>query len=170
MTTETRHDAATSSSSSRRSTSVRVVLMGPGILALGRRIRFRAVRLTAEAGGGTVIYRSPEPDVEVPENDVTSFVLEHAAERGDKPALIDGPSGRELTYEALASAIRGFAAGLAARGFGNGDVLAIYMPNVPEYAVAFHGAAFAGGTSTTVNPLYTPNELAYQLEDSRARI
>jgi acyl-CoA synthetase (AMP-forming)/AMP-acid ligase II len=117
-----------------------------------------------------VIYRSPEPDVEIPEIDVTSFVLEHAAEHSDKPALIDGPSGRELTYEALARAIRGLAAGLAARGFGNGDVLAIYMPNVPEYAVAFHGAAFAGGTSTTVNPLYTANELAHQLEDSGARI
>ena len=117
-----------------------------------------------------MIYRSPEPDVDVPETDVTSFVLERAARRGDMPALIDGPSGRELTYEALASAIRGLGAGLAARGFGNGDVLGIYMPNLPEYAVAFHGAASAGGTSTTVNPLYTANELAYQLEDSRARI
>jgi acyl-CoA synthetase (AMP-forming)/AMP-acid ligase II len=117
-----------------------------------------------------VIYGSPESDVEVSEVDVTSFVLEHAGERAEKPALIDGPSGRELTYGDLERAVRGLAARLAARGFGKGDVLGIYMPNLPEYAVAFHGAASAGGMSTTVNPLYTANELAHQLEDSGARI
>jgi acyl-CoA synthetase (AMP-forming)/AMP-acid ligase II len=116
-----------------------------------------------------MIYRGPEPDVEMPEADVTSFVLEHAGERAGKPALIDGPSGRELTYGALRDAARRLAAGLAGRGFGKGDVLAVYMPNLPEYAIAFHGAAAAGGASTTVNPLYTANELSHQLEDSRAR-
>jgi acyl-CoA synthetase (AMP-forming)/AMP-acid ligase II len=44
------------------------------------------------------------------------------------------------------------------------------MPNLPEYAVAFHGAASAGGKSTTVNPLYTANELAYQLTGSGAEM
>jgi acyl-CoA synthetase (AMP-forming)/AMP-acid ligase II len=117
-----------------------------------------------------VIYGSPEPHVEVPELDVTSFALEHAAGRADQPALIDGPSGRELTYGALASAVRAVAAGLAARGFGKGDALGIYMPNLPEYAIAFHGAASTGGMSTTVNPLYTENELAHQLTDSGARL
>jgi acyl-CoA synthetase (AMP-forming)/AMP-acid ligase II len=117
-----------------------------------------------------VIHRSPEPDVEVPQTDVTSFVLERAEELGEKPALIDGPSGRELSYAALADAVRALASGLAARGFDKGDVLAVYMPNLPEYAVAFHGAASAGGKCTTVNPLYTANELAYQLTDSAAKM
>jgi acyl-CoA synthetase (AMP-forming)/AMP-acid ligase II len=116
------------------------------------------------------IYRSPEGDVDVPDADVTSFVLEHAEERGEKAALIDGPSGRTLPYGELAGGVRAFASGLAARGFGKGDVLAVHMPNLPEYAVAFHGAAAAGGMCTTVNPLYTANELAYQLRDSGARI
>ena len=43
------------------------------------------------------------------------------------------------------------------------------MPNVPEYAVAFHGAASAGGMSSTVNPLYTAGELTHQMNDSGAR-
>jgi acyl-CoA synthetase (AMP-forming)/AMP-acid ligase II/catechol 2,3-dioxygenase-like lactoylglutathione lyase family enzyme len=126
----------------------------------------------AEREGSPVamIRRSPDPEVEIPDVDVTSHVLEHARERGDKPALIDGPSGRELTYAELADAVRGLAAGLAARGFGRGDVLGVYMPNLPEYALAFHGAASAGGACTTVNPLYTPEELAYQLKDAGARI
>jgi acyl-CoA synthetase (AMP-forming)/AMP-acid ligase II len=115
-----------------------------------------------------MIHRSPEPDVEIPDVDVTSFVLERAETRGDKPALIDGPSGRTLTYAELATAVRSLAAGLAERGFGGGDALALYMPNLPEYAISFHGAAAAGGMCTTANPLYTTNELAHQLRDSGA--
>jgi acyl-CoA synthetase (AMP-forming)/AMP-acid ligase II len=117
-----------------------------------------------------VTDRSPELDLEVPDSDVTSFVLEHAAERGDEAALIDGPTGRQLTYGELASTVRSFAAGLAERGFGKGDRLGVYMPNIPEYAVAFHGATSAGGACTTVNPLYTADELARQLADAGARV
>jgi acyl-CoA synthetase (AMP-forming)/AMP-acid ligase II len=116
------------------------------------------------------IYRSPDPDLEVADADVTSFVLERADERGNGPALIDGPSGRELTYGALADGVRALAAGLDARGFTKGDVLAVFMPNLPEYAIAFHGAAAAGGMCTTMNPLYTANEVAHQLTDSGGRM
>jgi acyl-CoA synthetase (AMP-forming)/AMP-acid ligase II len=116
-----------------------------------------------------MIYRGPEPDVEIPDLDLTSFVLEHAGERRDKPALVDGPTGRTLTYGDLIENVRALAAGLASRGFDKGDVLAVYMPNLPEYAVALHGVASAGGKCTTMNPLYTAGELAHQLEDSGAR-
>jgi acyl-CoA synthetase (AMP-forming)/AMP-acid ligase II len=115
-----------------------------------------------------VIYRSDEAAAEIPASDVTSFVFESAAERAEEPALIDGPSGRTITYGDLVTQIRALAAGLAAEGFGDGDVFAVYMPNVPEYAIAFHGVASAGGKCTTANPLYTANELAHQLEDSGA--
>ena len=110
-----------------------------------------------------------EPDVEIPNVAISDFVLENAAEFGDKAAVIDGPSGRQITYTELALGVRALASGLSSRGFSKGDVLAVYMPNVPEYAIAFHGAASAGGKCTTVNPLYTANELTHQLEDSGAR-
>jgi acyl-CoA synthetase (AMP-forming)/AMP-acid ligase II len=89
--------------------------------------------------------------------------------RADQPALIDGPSGRTLTYGQLAGGVRRVAAGLAARGFAKGDVFAIYSPNLPEYALAFYGVSAAGGINTTVSPLYTADELARQLADSGAR-
>jgi acyl-CoA synthetase (AMP-forming)/AMP-acid ligase II len=116
------------------------------------------------------IHRGPEPDVDIPETSISSFVLETAAERGEKPALVDGPSGRGLTYADLERSVRSLAAGLAGRGFGKDDVLGVYMPNIPEYAIAFHGAAAAGGMCTTVNPLYTADELGHQLDDSGARL
>ena len=65
--------------------------------------------------------------------------------------------------------MRACAAGLASRGFSKGDVFGIFMPNLPEYAIAFHGAASAGGMVTTVNPLYTASELTHQMNDSGAR-
>jgi acyl-CoA synthetase (AMP-forming)/AMP-acid ligase II len=108
--------------------------------------------------------------LDFPHQDVSSFVLERAHELDGKPALIDGPTGRTITYAELDRATRALAAGLAARGFSRGDALAIHMPNVPEYAVAFHGVARAGGRATTVNPLYTPRELEHQLRDSGAGI
>jgi 4-coumarate--CoA ligase len=55
-----------------------------------------------------------------------------------------------------------------ARGFRKGDVLALMAPNVPEYAVVFHGVTRAGGVVTTVNPTYTEREVHHQLTDAGA--
>jgi 4-coumarate--CoA ligase len=115
-----------------------------------------------------MIHHSPLPDVTIPEQPLTPFVLRRVADLPDKPALIDGASGRTLTYAQLDDAVRRFAGGLVAKGFGKGDVLAIMAPNIPEYAVVFHGAAMAGGTVTTINPTYTDTEVHHQLEDSSA--
>jgi len=116
-----------------------------------------------------MIVRSSSPDVAIPDVNIADYVLRHADRLGDKPAIVDGPTGRTLTYRQLADGVRRAATGLARRGFGRGDVLAIYSPNVPEYAVAFLAVAAVGGTNTTVNPLYTAAELATQLADARAR-
>ena len=116
-----------------------------------------------------MIYRSPLPDVYIPEVPLPDYLFEHAARWPDKAALVDGPSDRTITYAQLTAAVNGVAAGLTARGFKKGDVFAIYSPNIPEYAVAFFGVARAGGVSTTINPLYTASELRRQLSDAGAR-
>src|SRR5918998_2234413 len=113
--------------------------------------------------------RSPYPEVTIPDSALTPFVFEEARSRGDKPAIVDGPSGRTLSYEQLFGAVKSFAGGLKARGFEKGDTLAILLPNLPEYAVAFHGTAWAGGTVTTVNPVYNAEEIGHQLKDAGAK-
>src|SRR5258705_3669006 len=112
---------------------------------------------------------STSPRVTIPDVTITDYVLRHAARLGDKPALVEGPTGRTLTYRQLLDGARRAAAGVAKRGFGKGEALAIYCPNLPEYAIVFLGVAMAGGINTTVNPLYTADELATQLRDSGAR-
>jgi acyl-CoA synthetase (AMP-forming)/AMP-acid ligase II len=115
-------------------------------------------------------WRSDRPDVEVGDATMPALVLRHADRLGDKPALIDGPTGRTLGYRQLARGIERVAAGLAARGFAAGDVLALYSPNLPEYALAAYGAMAAGGVVTGANPLLTTEELAGQLADAQARL
>ena len=102
-----------------------------------------------------MIYRSPFPDVDVPVVSLPVFLFEHADRWPDKAALIDGPTDRTLTYAQLREAVTRTAAGLAVRRFAKGDVVAIYSPNIPEYAVAFFGVATAGGVSVRRSTLLT---------------
>jgi acyl-CoA synthetase (AMP-forming)/AMP-acid ligase II len=116
-----------------------------------------------------MIFTSPYPDVDVPSVALTDFVLERSDAFGAKPALIDGPSGRTYTHAQTADAIRATAGALAAHGLGHGDVVALVGPNSPEYAIAFHAISAIGGVVTTINPTYTVDELAFQLEHSGTR-
>lgn len=116
-----------------------------------------------------MIFRAPEPAIELPEVALTPFLLETATRFADKFAFIEGPTGRTMTYAEWGRSVRAVACGLAQRGFGKGDVFAIYSPNIPEYAVAFHAVSLVGGINTTISPLYTVGELTQQLKDSRPK-
>jgi acyl-CoA synthetase (AMP-forming)/AMP-acid ligase II len=114
------------------------------------------------------VFTSRYDDVAIPDVGIHEFVYADAGDHPDRMAVIDGPSGRSYTYGQLLGMVRSFAGGLSARGFGKGDVLAIIAPNIPEYAVVFHGTCMTGGAVTTVNPTYGAEEIAYQLRDAKA--
>jgi acyl-CoA synthetase (AMP-forming)/AMP-acid ligase II len=116
-----------------------------------------------------MIIQSPYDDVELAPVPLHNFVLDGAAGWSDRPAIIDGPTGRVLTYAQLASSVRQAAAGLVARGVAPGDVLALCSPNCPEFAVAYYAALTAGTLVTTVNPLAPAGDVARQLAHSGAR-
>src|SRR5215217_6307794 len=115
-------------------------------------------------------WRSPYEAVEVGGTTLERMIAETAVELGDKPALIDGSTGQMVSYTTLASRMEAVAAGLAVRGFGAGDVLALWAPNMPQGAGVALGAMRAGGTVTGINPAYTERELKGQIADSRASI
>jgi acyl-CoA synthetase (AMP-forming)/AMP-acid ligase II len=116
-----------------------------------------------------MIIQSPYDGVELAEVPLHDFVLEGAPGRGDRAALIDGPTGRVLTYAELADSVRRAAAGLVARGLARGDMLALCAPNSPEFAVAYYAALAAGALVTTVNPLAPAGDITRQLTHSGAR-
>ncbi|MBI2685214.1 MAG: AMP-binding protein [Acidobacteria bacterium] len=104
----------------------------------------------------------------IPELPIYRFIMEHWSSYGAKPALIDAPTSRTLTYADLCRSVPRVAANLAARGMKKGEVFCIYSPNVLEYPVASYGIQMAGGIPTTVNPVYSSEELHRQLIDSGA--
>ena len=72
-----------------------------------------------------MIFKSQQPDIDLPETDLTSVVFGRVDELGEKPALIEGTTGRTLTYNQLREQTSKFSAGLNERGFKKGDVMAI---------------------------------------------
>ena len=117
-----------------------------------------------------MIFRGPYPDVTIPEVTLTDFIFKPTSQLKHKTALIDGPSGRKLTYAEFEDAVRRVAASLSQRGFRKGDVFGIFSTNCLEYAIIFHAVAMLGGINTTVNPLYTADEAAFQLKNAGAKL
>jgi acyl-CoA synthetase (AMP-forming)/AMP-acid ligase II len=117
-----------------------------------------------------VSFRSPYPDVDIPDAPLGDVVLGAALSYPDRPALVDGLTGRVVTFGALVAQVRAVAAGLAALGIAKGDVVAIWSPNSPEFAIVFHAVAKLGAIVTTANPVATSHELAWQLTDAGARL
>ena len=78
--------------------------------------------------------------------------------------------GRAFSFAQIDETSRAFAAYLQAQGLTKGDRVAIMLPNVPQYPVVVAAILRAGYVVVNVNPLYTPRELAHQLEDSGAKL
>jgi acyl-CoA synthetase (AMP-forming)/AMP-acid ligase II len=117
-----------------------------------------------------LIYRSPEPDIEIPDVAMPEYVLGGAAARGDHPAFVDGASGEITTYAEVAARVDASAAALQGRGVGKGDVVALVGPNSAEWGIAYHAILRVGGVVTPMNPLLTPEEMGRQQENSGSKL
>ncbi|GGU88882.1 AMP-dependent synthetase [Streptomyces filipinensis] len=115
------------------------------------------------------MFRSEYADVPPVALPIHDAVLGHAADFGERPALVDGTDGTTLSYAQVNRFHRRLAASLADAGVRKGDVLALHSPNTIAFPTAFYGATRAGAAVTTVHPLATPEEFAKQLGDSGAR-
>ena len=115
-----------------------------------------------------IIHSSPLPDVDIPSVTITAHVLRKAEALADLVAIRDAAGTSSYTFAELSNAIHALAGGLAARGIAPGKVVGLMAPNLPEYAVVFHGVAVAGAAVTTINPTYGPQEVMHQLKDAGA--
>ena len=77
---------------------------------------------------------------------------------------------RVLTYAQLDRAARGVATSLRARGIEPGDKVALLVPNVPEFTIAYFGILYAGAAVVPINVLAAAPEVAYFLADSEAKL
>ncbi|MFM7404218.1 MAG: AMP-binding protein [Erythrobacter sp.] len=78
--------------------------------------------------------------------------------------------GRTYSYRQMFEAAHAFARGLTAMGIAKGDRVGLFLPNVPIYAAAYYGAMMAGAVVVNFSPLYSVEELSWQVADSGTEV
>jgi len=74
----------------------------------------------------------------------------------------------EMTYAELDSLSDQFAGALAKLGVKKGDRVAVFLPNTPQFVIAYFGILKIGAVLTTISPMHKEREVEYQLSDSEA--
>ncbi|AOH87214.1 AMP-dependent synthetase (plasmid) [Sphingomonas panacis] len=114
---------------------------------------------------------SPFADVEIPASSVFDALFAEIDEQDlDRTALIDSANSAQTSYRELRVRVIAMAGALALRGVGPGSVVGLLAPNSSQFAIAFHGILRAGATATTVNALFTADDIAKQLIDAKASL
>jgi long-chain acyl-CoA synthetase len=111
---------------------------------------------------------SRTPHYPLGERPLTDYLRLRAQRHPDKPVLVF--YGREISFRELDALSDRFAALLQARGVRSGDRVAVFLPNCPQFLVAFYGILKLGAVHVPVNPLFRAQEVLYQLQDSGARV
>jgi long-chain acyl-CoA synthetase len=93
-------------------------------------------------------------------------IEERAAETPEATAI--GFRGQEFSYAEFWEQTGRFAKALADAGVEPGDRVGVYLPNLPQYVIAFHGILRAGGIVVPMNPQYKSREISHLLGDSGA--
>ncbi|MCE4603508.1 MAG: long-chain fatty acid--CoA ligase [Aeropyrum sp.] len=107
-------------------------------------------------------------DIEIPNKPLYWILEESASKFPNRSALVF--YGREVSYMELLDKARRFATYLKSIGVDKGDVVGIFLPNSPQFAIAFYGALMVGATVSPMNVLYSPREIHHQLSDNKAKV
>jgi acyl-CoA synthetase (AMP-forming)/AMP-acid ligase II len=118
----------------------------------------------------TTIWRSTLPAVVARPALVDEEVLHAVEQHPSRPAILDGRTGRTVTFAQLADGARRIAGGLRERHVGRGDVVSIVAGNAPDYAVVLYGALAAGAAVANANPALTGTELTRQFAKTRPKL
>ena len=102
--------------------------------------------------------------IDYPQVPLFRFLEDDARAYPERPCTIF--KGGTLSYQQMDALTDRLAGGLAALGVKKGDPVGIFMPNTPQFILAFFAILKAGGVVVATNPLYTPREVEIQLRDS----
>jgi long-chain acyl-CoA synthetase len=103
------------------------------------------------------------PDVTLPD-----ILRKTAREHGEKAAIAFREL--EISYNELDALSDKFAAALSSLSIVKGDRVAVFLPNIPQFIIAYFGVLKAGAVVTAISPLHRERELEHQLNDSEAKI
>ncbi|MGH2505955.1 MAG: long-chain-fatty-acid--CoA ligase [Ktedonobacteraceae bacterium] len=105
--------------------------------------------------------------LDIPDHPLTWLLDQTVSKYPRQTALVY--YGTKISYAQFATLVQRFASALQRLGIQKGDRVAIALPNIPQYPIAFYGAMKAGAVVVPTNPLYTAREMQHQLADSGAR-
>jgi long-chain acyl-CoA synthetase len=106
--------------------------------------------------------------IEYPPVPLYYFLEESARKYPARPCTIF--HGAKVSYAEMEALTDRLAAGLVELGVKKGDPVGIFMPNTPQFVLAFYAILKAGGAVVATNPLYTARELEHQLNDSGVEV
>jgi len=109
-----------------------------------------------------------EPVYPLGEIPLTDYLKERAKQTPEKACLIY--YGTELTFKVLNDLSDRFAAFLAAKELQKGDRVAVFLPNCPQFHIAFYGILKLGCVHVPVNPMFKEHELLYEINDTGAKV
>src|SRR5690606_30261220 len=98
---------------------------------------------------------------------IASALRDRAASMPDHPAILF--EGRVIGYGELDARSSQLAHAMAARGIVAGDRIALFLPNVPEFAVAYYAVQRLGAIPVSISSAFRTAEVEYLLQDSGAK-
>ncbi|GAG32671.1 unnamed protein product, partial [marine sediment metagenome] len=107
-------------------------------------------------------------ELDYPEINISEFLDNTAKEFGGRTAIWF--IKHKINYKKFKDIAERLATALVNLGVKKGDVVALMLPNMPQFPFSFYGVQKAGGIVTACSVLHTEHELAYQLNDSGAEI
>ena len=108
------------------------------------------------------------PHIEYPKMNIYEFLDNSANDFGGRTAIWFLKN--KISYKKLKDLADRLATVLADLGVKKGDVVAIMIPNFPQFIISYYGILKAGAIATACSVLHTEHELAYQLNDSGAEV
>jgi len=102
--------------------------------------------------------------IDYPQEPLFHFLEEAARQYPQRPCTIF--KGQVISYQEMNALTDRVAAALVALGVKKGDRVGIFMPNTPQFVMAYYGILKAGGVVVATNPLYTPTEIEHQVNDA----
>jgi long-chain acyl-CoA synthetase len=106
--------------------------------------------------------------IDYPEVPLFYFLEESARKYPEAPCTIF--KGAKISFQEMVERTDRFAAALAGLGVNKGDRVGIFIPNTPQFVIAYFGALKIGAVVVATNPLYTPREIEYQVSDAGVEV
>ncbi|GHO70762.1 hypothetical protein KSC_096540 [Ktedonobacter sp. SOSP1-52] len=98
---------------------------------------------------------------------IVEMVFQHAERGAERPVIFF--EGQTISYGQLASQVQSFAQALLVQGLREGDRVALFLENCPDFVVAYLGTHLAGGIVVLVNTQYRQVELSHIMSDAGVR-